>query len=704
MSIDLGAVRSGRVHGRYYRENFAQGGIDLVQILPELVTNADAAIAAAGRSRGRIELALSRPSARLRERWSEAMAALGAPALTDWRWELSCTDDGEGIDAEQVDRRLGWLGAEPEDRSAGAQRGLFGRGLRDVWLAQGGGRIEGIRDGRFVESWFFPAAGNDPYAFVHVRDEPATDDHRTTLGLEGSGTRVSVPLALARLPREGRLRSMAAGLVQLRPVLEDPDRELLLALPDRSTERLHHSPPEPDPERPVLLEEELDLGGGHAAAIVVRLAAAPLSLGASRATRPGGIVIRSGRAAHEATLAGFEGRPGARRIYGELRCEAIDELQRAALDSPRPEVVVRVDRAGLNENHPLTRRIYAAIDRVLRPIVAEEERRAGATTIKAGETIRARDREGLRALNDALRSAFDRPGSAGFAAGKRHSDATPRDDVDPERAEDGPAAVASSNGAGPTPPEPGPPAEPIRFKHSPLRIYPTETRGNSLVIDPARIEPGTAISFAADEGLWVRAAETAVPDPGGRPWARVAIDLRARASVEPGSRLAVLAEAGGHEAELEVHVVRHRASGWVREIVRRDEDAAIEAEFDPDEGIVTVYEGRPEFKALERAARRAGLPKRRVREYLPHRMLEVEVAANAVYRWAAGHIVERRADIERLDPAERAHALVLEAQLLRHRVHEKLMRAFLDPAVYDGRVRVAEAPSSAVPRQGTLDA
>ena len=86
-------------------------------------------------------------------------------------------------------------------------------------------------------------------------------------------------------------------------------------------------------------------------------------------------------------------------------------------------------------------------------------------------------------------------------------------------------------------------------------------------------------------------------------------------------------------------VVRHRASGWVREIARKDEDAEIEAHFDPETGTVTVFEGRREFKALERAARRAGLSKARVREYLPYRMLEVEVAANTVYAWAAEEIL-----------------------------------------------------------------
>jgi hypothetical protein len=78
------------------------------------------------------------------------------PGFPVWRQEVRCTDDGEGMDAAMVERRLGALGVVPEQ---GGQRGLFGRGLRDVWLAQGGGRIEGVRNGRAVESWFFPATG-----------------------------------------------------------------------------------------------------------------------------------------------------------------------------------------------------------------------------------------------------------------------------------------------------------------------------------------------------------------------------------------------------------------------------------------------------------------------------------------------------------------------------------------------------------------
>jgi hypothetical protein len=238
----------------------------------------------------------------------------------------------------------------------------------------------------------------------------------------------------------------------------------------------------------------------------------------------------------------------------------------------------------------------------------------------------------------------------------------------------------------------------LRFKQSPLRVHPGEQRTVSLLIDPARVAPGTPIEIACDAGLSLSLWQSDVPPPGAKGWSRVSGSLRAAASAEPGSRPSVFAAAGEHQAELVVLVVRHRGSGWVREIARKDEDAAIEAEFDPESGIVTVFEGRGEFRALEKAARQAGLTRARAREYVPYRMLEVEVAANAVYWWAAERLVERRQAGERVgDPSEHAAALRLEAQGLRHRVHEKLMRAFLGPEVFEGGVVVAgrgDAPAS----------
>ena len=103
-ALDRSAVRFGTARGRYFRENFAQGGVDLVQIIPELVTNADAAIAASGRPSGKIVLTVAAPEAEFVSTWRARMRALRSPALLSWRHELRCTDDGEGVDADEIGR------------------------------------------------------------------------------------------------------------------------------------------------------------------------------------------------------------------------------------------------------------------------------------------------------------------------------------------------------------------------------------------------------------------------------------------------------------------------------------------------------------------------------------------------------------------------------------------------------------------------
>jgi len=432
------------------------------------------------------------------------MRALRVPALTRWRFEVRCGDDGIGVNAAVVDRRLGALGELPEHD--GVQRGLFGRGLRDVWLAQGAGRIEGVCDGRRVESWFFPARGDDPYAYLHVTDQPAPG--------RLAGSVVTVPLASERLPADGRLRTLVSQLVQLRPVLEDPDRELMLELPSGQVELVRFPTPEPDETRPVLFDQDVKVSGEITARVTVRRSARPLSPGTSRATRLGGLVVRSGRAAHESTLGSHEGHPGARHLYGEVRCDALEQLQRQALDRPRPQLVVKVDRSGLNDNHPVVKALYEALDRSLRPIVAEEEKRAGAHFIRPGSALKARDQVGLRALNDALKTAFDTPGKAAFAPGDQPA-------TQPPALDDGPLEPEPTEPTEPSEPDEHQPPEPallaaLRFKQTLVRLHPGERRGVSLLIDPDRIAPGTTVNVAVDPGLAINRLHRHRPRVGAR--------------------------------------------------------------------------------------------------------------------------------------------------------------------------------------------
>ena len=99
---------------------------------------------------------------------------------------------------------------------------------------------------------------------------------------------------------------------------------------------------------------------------------------------------------------------------------------------------MRGDRTGLNEHHSHVQRRYAAIDRVLNPIVAAEERRAGAHLLKPGRAVRVRDEVDLRQLDDALRTASTRLGQwASVAASKPAVRAPLTEEAVPPRDGDG---------------------------------------------------------------------------------------------------------------------------------------------------------------------------------------------------------------------------------------------------------------------------
>jgi hypothetical protein len=85
-------------------------------------------------------------------------------------------------------------------------------------------------------------------------------------------------------------------------------------------------------------------------------------------------------------------------------------------------------------------------------------------------------------------------------------------------------------------------------------------------------------------------------------------------------------------------------------------------------------------------------------------LLEVEVAANTVYAWAAHEILARRVAEERpSDPIEYAASVRHQSQALRYRAHDKLMRAFLDDEVFTGHVRIQPGKPSQERQTSLLD-
>ncbi len=92
------------------------------------------------RATDRIELRFGTPAPAFVGDWQRELRRLGVRGAPAWQHELTCTVDGEGVDADVVDRRLGTLGVVSE---TSGQRGLSGGACATCGLRRGPGGSKG---------------------------------------------------------------------------------------------------------------------------------------------------------------------------------------------------------------------------------------------------------------------------------------------------------------------------------------------------------------------------------------------------------------------------------------------------------------------------------------------------------------------------------------------------------------------------------
>ena len=445
---------------------------------------------------GRIVLAFGAPDpAFLARLAARAAPAARAGASRSGGMRSAAPTTAKASTREIVERRLGALGVVPEQ---GGQRGLFGRGLRDVWLAQGGGRIEGVRGRSRSRVVVLPGRRRRALR-VRPRARRRRDRSamRRALGVDAQRVACHGAVAGRAAAAGGRLRSAggrpgAAAAGARGPGARVVARAAGPRRPSSSSTR-RRSPTRSGRSSSTTRSSSAPR---CAARIVVRRAARADPAQRRRA-RPAAAGWSSGPGAPRTRRrsAGLEARPGARHLYGEVllrgdRAAAARGARVAAAAARRQGRPQRAQRA------PPARAAPVRGDRrVLRPIVAAEERRAGAHLVRAGTAIRARDEVGLRALNDALRSRVRRARAGRLRPRRRADRAAAASRSAPSRRS---ALRAGSRAAAPAASRR---VAPMRFKQSPVRLHPGEQRTVSLLFDPARIPPGTPIEVATDPGL-----------------------------------------------------------------------------------------------------------------------------------------------------------------------------------------------------------
>ncbi len=353
-------------------------GHDLLKGLIELITNSDD-------SYGRIEDQGLKPSGRIeveidrRPRKNQTIVR-----VIDW---------AEGMSDSQLETCVGGYG---EDTSGHVGRGVFGMGLKDTINAFGEGTITSFKDGKTFRCILHNVDDLDIDP-PHVTSAADRKGFRNTAG--GTITEIVVQNPKVRIPQVDSLRQQLQTHVCLRGIMSDPVRTVLLRdLKSGSADELHYQFPDGDE---VLREFPLTLAGFPeiTATLTVSRASGEDALSQSSSYRTGGILITSKRTVHEASLFGFDDDPHASKLFGELRCDDIYDLQASG------EPIVDKNRNGLRKDHELTRALFDAARREIQKLVATEKEKdkAERETLEREET-RRRFRDAVKSLNQIART------------------------------------------------------------------------------------------------------------------------------------------------------------------------------------------------------------------------------------------------------------------------------------------------------------
>lgn len=313
-------------------------------------------------------------------------------------------DHAEGMDSDDMKECIAKYG---EDTSHGGGRGVFGMGLKDALIAFGGGEVIAFKHGK---KWRCTVAANGDYVIGAPQKVAAADRRIFSNHERGTVVRAFIPPGQFQIGRFDTLKMNLQTHVCLRTIMSDAKRTVLLRdSKTREEQPLTYC----DPDGDLIREHPLELAGYPDARAMLRVlrvkGGEPLSqIGFCRT---GGIVIKSFRACHEATLFGFDEDQYAAKLFGELWCDEIDRLQRSG------EQVVTKERDGLRRQHPLTQALIRSARAVVDEVVTAEKRKAEQQQkVLETEETRRRFKDAVKSLNEIATKELD--GAPGAGTGK----------------------------------------------------------------------------------------------------------------------------------------------------------------------------------------------------------------------------------------------------------------------------------------------
>lgn len=308
-------------------------------------------------------------------------------------------DYAEGMTDVRMDRVVGTYGEATsglkEDKYV---RGIWGRGLKDAIFGLGHGYVRSFREDSFYSSSLLLKRGVP--TFELESPVPATAELRTRHGIpEGNGTEVEIIVSRrdVKMPQFDNLRSYLQRHFELRPIMSNPGRRILLRnLTATNKVRYEYELTYKPPQGEKVLDEQIHIEGFPATAHleVFRSNIQLSTRGEEGDYADGGLLVISKSTVVSLTMLKFESDPYAAYFYGSVQCDYLHELLK------NDEPVLTATRDGINWAHPFAKALKTAVEDRIEPLVqAEREHALYDEEAKLDTHLRRKLDEALEELN-----------------------------------------------------------------------------------------------------------------------------------------------------------------------------------------------------------------------------------------------------------------------------------------------------------------
>jgi len=352
----------------YTRRAFHQDAVesmggDIVKGLIELITNSDDAYASIDSSPGKKKIVIEVEHRRVQP------------------WLIRVKDRATGMSPQTMVDKITQLGGRTSGFEKGEdRRGNLGRGAKDL-AAFGTVTFKSIHEHVFGEL-VLQSDGN----WDVTADRKSTKEDRKNLGIpRGNGTIVEILCEPnIRCHRHDILQKKLSTHYQLRDILSDPNRKVeLIKINDGTKDLLTFEYQKLD----IVFDDDLKIKGfpDAEAHLTLYRNAKCYDDGPYDPGRPNGILIKGNRAIYENTLFDLENKPYSGWFSGVLVSPTIDKLaleydnlleKNDEKPNNNPLPIISRNRTGLNPNHPFYKSLKEAVEKPIRKLITDEEKRA----------------------------------------------------------------------------------------------------------------------------------------------------------------------------------------------------------------------------------------------------------------------------------------------------------------------------------------